>query len=115
MRTSTLPSASERSRGITKQNIRNIARDYGLIAGEKPSEAFVSSRVPYGKGITGKNSLQLKMPDSSDRRGFQQFRVCLLDTIVRKEVREEDTEKILNIQPALVKKIQVDQNYLFNA
>ena len=38
--------------GITKQEIREIAREYGLSVWQKPSAACLSSRIPYGEEIT---------------------------------------------------------------
>ena len=38
--------------GITKQDIRDIARELGLPVWQKPSAACLSSRIPYGDEIT---------------------------------------------------------------
>ena len=38
--------------GITKQDIRDIARELGLPVWQKPSAACLSSRIPYGDAIT---------------------------------------------------------------
>jgi uncharacterized protein len=38
--------------GITKQDIREIARECGLPIWQKPSAACLSSRIPYGEEIT---------------------------------------------------------------
>ena len=93
--------------GITKQDIRNIARDYGLTIWEKPSEACLSSRIPYGEEITRK---KLSAIEDTEKfltdRGFEQVRVRLHNTIARIEVCKEDMEKILDIQPAIVKKFR---------
>ena len=93
--------------GITKQDIRNIARDYGLTVWEKPSEACLSSRIPYGEEITRK---KLSVIEDAEKyltnRGFEQVRVRLHNTIARIEVRKEDMKKILDIQPVLVKKFR---------
>ena len=43
-------------RGLTKEEIRQIARDRGLSVWNKPSAACLSSRIPYGDAITLKNS-----------------------------------------------------------
>ncbi|MDD1697962.1 MAG: ATP-dependent sacrificial sulfur transferase LarE [Methanoregula sp.] len=92
---------------ITKQDIRNIARDYGLTIWEKPSDACLASRIPYGEEITRK---KLSAIEDAEKfltdRGFEQVRVRLHNTIARIEVRKEDMKKILDIQPVLVKKFR---------
>ncbi len=42
--------------GITKHDIREISRERGLSVWQKPSEACLSSRIPYGEEITGKKT-----------------------------------------------------------
>ncbi len=93
--------------GITKQEIREIARQYGLQVWQKPSAACLSSRIPYGEEITlGK----LRSIEAAETflagLGFGHLRVRLHGTIARIEVHKEDMEKILDMQSAVVKKLK---------
>jgi uncharacterized protein len=93
--------------GITKQDIRNIARDFGITVWQKPSAACLSSRIPYGEEIT-EEKLR-KIEDAEEfltRLGFGQLRVRLHGNIARIEVRKEDMGKILDIQSVLVQKLK---------
>jgi pyridinium-3,5-biscarboxylic acid mononucleotide sulfurtransferase len=93
--------------GITKQEIRGIAREYGLSVWQKPSAACLSSRIPYGEEITRE---KLRMIEEAEAflsgQGFGQIRVRLHGTIARIEVHKEEMKKILDIQPAVVKKFR---------
>lgn len=93
--------------GITKQEIREIARQYGLQVWQKPSAACLSSRIPYGEEITlGK----LRSIEAAETflagLGFGHLRVRLHGTIARIEVHKEDMKKILDMQSAVVKKLK---------
>ena len=93
--------------GITKQDIRDIARDLGLTVWQKPSAACLSSRVPYGEEITGgKLRIIEEAEEFLTNRGFGQFRVRLQGNTARIEVGNEDMGRILDIRPSLIKKFK---------
>ena len=85
--------------GITKEEIREIARDRGLAIWQKPSAACLSSRVPYGDEIT---SAKLRMIEEAEEflagKGFVQCRVRLHGRVARIEVLPVDYEKLLAIR-----------------
>lgn len=89
--------------GITKQDIRDIAREMGLTVWQKPSAACLSSRIPYGDGI---NLQKLRTIENAGAYlaglGIGQFRVRLHGNLARIEVHKEDTGKILKQQSAVV-------------
>jgi len=92
---------------ITKQEIREIARECGLPVWQKPSAACLASRIPYGEEITRE---KLRMIEEAEAflagQGFGQLRVRLYGTIARIEVHKEEMGKILDMQPAVVKKLK---------
>ena len=92
---------------ITKQEIREIAREYGLPVWQKPSAACLSSRIPYEEEITRE---KLRMIEEAEvfltGHGFGQLRVRLHGTIARIEVHREEIEKILEMQSTVVKKLK---------
>jgi uncharacterized protein len=85
--------------GITKEEIRHIAQDYGLAVWNKPSAACLASRVPYGDEITLAN---LRMIEEAEAflagKGFVQLRVRLHGRLARIEIPPGDFEKLLAIR-----------------
>jgi uncharacterized protein len=65
-----------REAGLTKKEIRELSRDFGLSTFDKPSFACLASRIPYGEEIT---SHKLSMVEDAEnlllKEGFKQFRV----------------------------------------
>jgi uncharacterized protein len=90
--------------GITKEEIRTIARKLGLPIWQKPSAACLSSRIPYGDEITGE---KLRMIEEAEAYlaglGIGQLRVRLHGNLARIEVHKEDTGKILEQQSSVVR------------
>ena len=93
--------------GITKQDIREIAREQGLIVWQKPSAACLSSRIPYGESITLE---KLRMIEDAEAylTGLRigQLRVRLHGNLARIEVHKEDVGKILDRQSAVVRHLR---------
>ena len=90
--------------GITKQDIRDIARELGLLVWQKPSAACLASRIPYGDAITA-GKLQRIEEAEAFLAGLciGQLRVRLHGNLARIEVHKEDTGKILEQQSAVVR------------
>lgn len=82
--------------GLTKQEIRELSRDYGLITWNKPSSACLSSRFAYGEQITRE---KLKMVDQAEQflrqLGFTQVRVRVHGKLARIEVMPQEFPLIL--------------------
>ncbi|MBS3102161.1 ATP-dependent sacrificial sulfur transferase LarE [Candidatus Woesearchaeota archaeon] len=81
---------------ITKSEVREIARHLGLQTWDKPSSPCLSSRVPYGQGITLK---KLSMVEEAENFlkdfGMRELRVRHFDDMARIEVNEND-KRIIN-------------------
>ncbi|MCX6683451.1 MAG: ATP-dependent sacrificial sulfur transferase LarE [Methanoregula sp.] len=90
--------------GITKADIREIAKDSGFQFWNKPSAACLSSRIPYGDEIT---TTKLTMIEEAEvflhTNGFSQCRVRMHGNIARIEVVNDDVPKLLAIQDSLVR------------
>jgi uncharacterized protein len=93
--------------GITKEEIRTIARKLGLTVWDKPSATCLASRIPYGDAITRE---KLRMIEEAEAfvagLGISQIRIRLHGTIARIEVHKEDMRKILEQQPAITGKFR---------
>jgi uncharacterized protein len=93
--------------GITKAEVRAIARGLGLPAWDKPAMACLSSRVPHGTPITPELLRQIEAAeDVLVALGFRQFRVRHHGEIARLELPEEDFEAAIQQHAAIVAGIQ---------
>lgn len=82
--------------GISKDDIREIAKQMGLSFWDKPSSACLASRIPYGDQITcAKLEMVDKAEDYLKRLGHKQVRVRVHGCVARIEVPEDETEKVL--------------------
>lgn len=85
--------------GLTKKDIRDLSKEYGLATWNKPAFACLSSRFPYGNKIT---LPKLKMIDKAEQflldMGIKQVRVRHHGEIARIEVAPEEREKFFNLE-----------------
>lgn len=83
--------------GLTKQEIRDLARQAGLRIWDKPASACLSSRIEYGRPVT-REALDVveRGEDALRALGFRQFRVRHHGDIVRIEIAQEELESALN-------------------
>jgi len=73
--------------GITKAEVRALARDLGLPAWDKPSAACLSSRIPTGTPITADALGQVERAEGALRElGLRKLRVRHHGTVARIEV-----------------------------
>ena len=83
--------------GLTKQDIRDLAREAGLRIWDKPASACLSSRIEYGRPVT-REALDVveRGEDAVRALGFRQFRVRHHGDIVRIEIAQEELDRALN-------------------
>jgi len=83
--------------GLTKEDIRELARAAGLRVWDKPASACLSSRIEYGRPVT-REALEVveRGEDAIRALGFRQFRVRHHGDIVRIEIAREELERALN-------------------
>lgn len=82
--------------GLTKNDIRELARRAGLRVWDKPASACLSSRIEYGRPVT-REALDVveRGEDAIRALGFRQFRVRHHGDIVRIEIDREELEHAL--------------------
>jgi uncharacterized protein len=87
--------------GLTKNDIRSLARSAGLRIWDKPASACLSSRIEYGRPVT-REALAVveKGEDALRELGFRQFRVRHHGDIVRIEVAREELDRALDLTMA---------------
>ena len=83
--------------GLTKQEIRDLARQAGLRIWDKPASACLSSRIEYGRPVT-RDALDVieRGEDALRALGFRQFRVRHHGEIVRIEIAREELDRALH-------------------
>ncbi len=84
--------------GITKKEIRQIAKDRGISVWQRPSMACLSSRFPYGERITAE---KLKMVENAERfirnsYDIKILRVRYYNGLARIEVGKEEIKRVLS-------------------
>jgi uncharacterized protein len=87
--------------GLTKQDIRQLAREAGLRVWEKPASACLSSRIEYGRPVTREALLVVEQGEEAlHGLGFRQFRVRHHGDIVRLEIGRDEMTRALNPEMA---------------
>ena len=82
--------------GLTKQEIRDLARDAGLRVWDKPASACLSSRIEYGRPVTPEVLRVVEQGEDALRAlGFRQFRVRHHGDIVRLEIAPEELPRAM--------------------
>jgi uncharacterized protein len=90
------------SAGLTKQDIRDLAREAGLRIWNKPASACLSSRIEYGRPVTREALTVVEQGEDALRAlGFVQFRVRHHGDIVRIEVAREELDRALTPDMAI--------------
>ena len=83
--------------GLTKADIRALAREAGLRVCDKPASACLSSRIEYGREVTREALAVVEAGEDAIRAlGFRQFRVRHHGDIVRIEIAREEMDKALS-------------------
>ncbi|MFT8390035.1 MAG: ATP-dependent sacrificial sulfur transferase LarE [Sporolactobacillus sp.] len=84
--------------GLTKANIRELAKHYGLKSWNKPAGSCLASRVPYGEQITGEKLHKVSAAEQFLRDlGLKNLRVrCHSGNFARIEVAPEERSHFFN-------------------
>jgi uncharacterized protein len=87
--------------GMTKPDIRQLAREAGLRLWDKPASACLASRIEYGRPVTREALAVVEQGEEELRRlGFRQFRVRHHGQIVRIEVAKDELSRAMTPQMA---------------
>lgn len=82
--------------GLTKADIRALAKQAGLHVWDKPASACLSSRLEYGRPVTREALAQVEEGESALRKlGFRQFRVRHHGQIARIEIASDELPKAM--------------------
>lgn len=95
--------------GLTKQEIRSLSKEAGLLTWGKPSMACLYSRFVYGEQLTLQKLAMVEQAEKFLRdAGFRQVRVRVHGTLARIETDRTDLEKIFRsgMSDAISKKLK---------
>ncbi len=89
--------------GLTKAEVRDLARALGLPNWDKPAAACLSSRIPYGTPVTVELLSQVERAERLlHELGLRQVRVRHHDTVARLEVEPADFPRVLEQRAEIV-------------
>lgn len=83
--------------GLTKDEVRTLAKRWGLAVWDRPAMACLSSRFPYGTPVTAEGLRQIDCAERYLREvcGFAQVRARHHETLSRIELPAEDLTRLL--------------------
>jgi uncharacterized protein len=85
--------------GLTKEDVRALAREAGLRIWDKPASACLSSRIEYGRPVTTSALNAVEQGEEALRQlGFRQFRVRHHGEIARIEIARDELPRALNLE-----------------
>ncbi|MDH7594414.1 MAG: ATP-dependent sacrificial sulfur transferase LarE [Methanomicrobiales archaeon] len=93
--------------GMTKEDIRALAREIGLSVWNEPASPCLASRIPYGDALTEEGLRKVEDAEQilSDL-GFVQFRVRQHGKLARIEVSDEELGRAIASRALLVERLK---------
>lgn len=92
---------------ITKDEIREIARQFNLPNWNKPASPCLSSRIPYNQAVTLEKLKQIEAAeDLLNSFGFEDVRVRHYGTFAKIEVQQDDLNKLQLIKGRIIEEIK---------
>ena len=85
--------------GLTKQEIRTLAKEAGYTLWDRPAAPCLSSRVEYGRPVTREVLEQVESGEESLRKlGFREFRVRHHGELARVEISRTEMNRALTLE-----------------
>jgi uncharacterized protein len=100
--------------GLTKEDIRLLSKKLGLVTWNKPAQACLASRIPYGKRISPQILARINKAEEFLRQlGFLQVRLRHYNGLCRIEVFKGDIPKLISHHDLIVEKLKrLGYNYI---
>ncbi len=96
--------------GMTKEDVRALARAKGLEFWNRPSSTCLATRIPYGEALLAKRLRAVELAEDVVRSyGIERVRVRLHGNIARIEVDASDMAVILAHRMSLSKRMKGDE------
>lgn len=85
--------------GMTKSDVRSLARAAGYTLWDRPAAPCLSSRVEYGRTVTREVLEQIEHSEDAIRRlGFSEFRVRHHGDLARVEIARNELARALTVE-----------------
>ena len=85
--------------GLTKLDVRTLAKEAGYSLWDRPAAPCLSSRVEYGRAVTREVLAQVEQAEESMRQlGFREFRVRHHGELARVEIARSEMTKALSME-----------------
>ncbi|HWE83355.1 MAG TPA: ATP-dependent sacrificial sulfur transferase LarE [Terracidiphilus sp.] len=85
--------------GLTKDDVRTLARAAGYTLWDRPAAPCLSSRVEYGREVTREVLSQVERAEDAVRRlGFREFRVRHHGELARVEIARAEMPRALTLE-----------------
>ena len=82
---------------LTKEEIRELSRQYGLPTWNQPARPCLATRIPYGTSITASTLNRITQAEAVlHSNGFAHCRVRHHDTLARIELPRDHLPRLLN-------------------
>jgi pyridinium-3,5-biscarboxylic acid mononucleotide sulfurtransferase len=95
--------------GLTKAEVRALARAYGLPNWQKPAAPCLATRIPYGQRVTVEKLRQLELAERAVRAlGFRETRVRHHGEVARVELLPDELARAATpaVREAIVQELQ---------
>jgi uncharacterized protein len=93
--------------GVTKAEVRRLARDLGLTTWDAPQQACLASRVPYGEPITpDKLAAVAAVEKALHELGFRQCRARHHGDVARLEVEHAQLERAFALRDEIARRVR---------
>lgn len=92
--------------GVTKAEVRRLARELGLPTWDAPQQACLASRMPYGEPITPEKLAAVAAAEKAlHELGFRQCRVRHHGDVARLEVEPGELERALALRADVARRV----------
>ncbi len=92
--------------GFTKEEVRQLAKEYHISVANRPSTPCMATRFPYGTELSYD---RIKDVESGEKwlreKGFYNVRLRVHDKIARIEVDQESMESLLTIREEIIQEL----------
>lgn len=93
--------------GLTKSQIRKLSREAGLFTHNKPAYACLATRIPTGEAITEDKLQKTEAAEAYlSALGLRDFRVRLLGSSAKLQVRQSDLETVIGHRDEIVTELR---------
>ncbi|OWZ84586.1 ATP-dependent sacrificial sulfur transferase LarE [Natranaerobius trueperi] len=93
--------------GFTKQDVRDLSKELGLITWKKPAKACLSSRFPYGEELSADKIKQVERgEDVLDELGFSQYRLRYHGEVARLELSLDELQLAIDSREKIITELK---------